>query len=33
MCHFDRTHDNRVLDIVDRTIHMEDGRLLKEVLL
>lgn len=27
------THDNRVLDIADRTIHMEDGRLLKEVLL
>lgn len=27
------THDNRILDIADRTINMEDGRLLKEVLL
>jgi putative ABC transport system ATP-binding protein len=27
------THDNRILDIADRTIHMEDGRLIKEVLL
>ncbi|MBV9389111.1 MAG: DevA family ABC transporter ATP-binding protein [Chroococcidiopsidaceae cyanobacterium CP_BM_ER_R8_30] len=26
------THDSRILDIADRTIHMEDGRLLKEVL-
>lgn len=26
------THDNRILDIADRTIHMEDGQLLKEVL-
>lgn len=25
------THDNRILDIADRTIYMEDGRLLKEV--
>ncbi len=24
------THDNRILDIADRIIHMEDGRLLKE---
>jgi len=23
------THDNRILDIADRTINMEDGRLLK----
>ena len=27
------THDNRILDIADRTINMEDGRLLKEVML
>ena len=27
------THDNRILDIADRTIHMEDGRLLKEEVL
>jgi putative ABC transport system ATP-binding protein len=27
------THDNRILDIADRTIHMEDGRLLQEVFL
>lgn len=27
------THDNRILDIADRTIHMEDGRILQEVLL
>lgn len=27
------THDNRILDIADRIIHMEDGKLLKEVLL
>lgn len=27
------THDNRILDIANRIIHMEDGRLLKEVLL
>jgi len=27
------THDNRILDIADRTIHMEDGRLLGETLL
>ncbi len=26
------THDNRILDIADRIIHMEDGRLVKEVL-
>ena len=25
------THDNRILDIADRIIHMEDGRLIKEV--
>lgn len=25
------THDNRILDIADRIIHMEDGRLVKEV--
>ncbi|MBG1259725.1 DevA family ABC transporter ATP-binding protein [Nostoc commune] len=24
------THDNRILDIADRIVHMEDGRLLKE---
>ncbi|GAX34606.1 DevA family ABC transporter ATP-binding protein [Nodularia sp. NIES-3585] len=24
------THDNRILDIADRIIHMEDGRLIKE---
>lgn len=27
------THDNRILDIADRTIHMEDGRILQEVVL
>ena len=27
------THDNRILDIADRTINMEDGRLLKELML
>lgn len=27
------THDNRILDIANRTIHMEDGRLLKEEVL
>ena len=27
------THDSRILDIADRTIHMEDGRLLSNVLL
>ncbi len=27
------THDSRILDIADRTIHMEDGRLLNNVLL
>ncbi len=26
------THDNRILDVADRIIHMEDGQLLKEVL-
>jgi putative ABC transport system ATP-binding protein len=26
------THDNRILDIADRIIHMEDGHLIKEVL-
>jgi putative ABC transport system ATP-binding protein len=26
------THDNRILDIADRIIHMEDGHLVKEVL-
>jgi putative ABC transport system ATP-binding protein len=26
------THDNRILDIADRIINMEDGRLIKEVL-
>lgn len=26
------THDNRILDIADRTIHMEDGRLSKVVM-
>ncbi|AFZ58465.1 DevA family ABC transporter ATP-binding protein [Anabaena cylindrica FACHB-243] len=25
------THDNRILDIADRIIHMEDGRLIKQV--
>ncbi|MDH6058143.1 DevA family ABC transporter ATP-binding protein [Umezakia ovalisporum] len=25
------THDNRILDIADRIIHMEDGRLIQEV--
>lgn len=25
------THDNRILDIADRILHMEDGRLVKEV--
>ncbi|MBW4617255.1 MAG: DevA family ABC transporter ATP-binding protein [Desmonostoc vinosum HA7617-LM4] len=25
------THDNRILDVADRIIHMEDGRLIKEV--
>lgn len=25
------THDNRILDIADRIIHMEDGRLVQEV--
>jgi len=24
------THDNRILDIADRIIHMEDGRLVEE---
>jgi putative ABC transport system ATP-binding protein len=26
------THDNRILDVADRIIHMEDGQLMKEVL-
>ncbi|WP_226889210.1 DevA family ABC transporter ATP-binding protein [Nostoc sp. MG11] len=26
------THDNRILDVADRIIHMEDGHLIKEVL-
>lgn len=26
------THDNRILDVADRIIHMEDGQLIKEVL-
>jgi putative ABC transport system ATP-binding protein len=26
------THDNRILDIADRIIHMEDGRLVQEVI-
>ena len=26
------THDNRILDIADRILHMEDGRLVQEVL-
>ncbi|BAY76686.1 ABC transporter-related protein [Nostoc linckia NIES-25] len=26
------THDNRILDVADRIIHMEDGHLVKEVL-
>ncbi len=26
------THDNRVLDIADKIIHIEDGRLIKEEL-
>ncbi|MFM6137537.1 MAG: ABC transporter ATP-binding protein, partial [Sphaerospermopsis kisseleviana] len=25
------THDNRILDIADRIIHMEDGKLIKQV--
>ena len=25
------THDNRVLDVADRIVYMEDGRLIKEV--
>ncbi len=25
------THDNRILDIADRILHMEDGQLVKEV--
>ncbi|MEM8831443.1 MAG: ABC transporter ATP-binding protein, partial [Cyanobacteria bacterium P01_G01_bin.19] len=25
------THDNRILDIADRIIHMEDGRLAKDM--
>jgi putative ABC transport system ATP-binding protein len=24
------THDNRILDIADRIVHMEDGRLAKD---
>ncbi|PIG93470.1 DevA family ABC transporter ATP-binding protein [Gloeocapsopsis sp. IPPAS B-1203] len=27
------THDNRILDVADRTIYMEDGKLFKEVVL
>ncbi|MEO1803011.1 MAG: ABC transporter ATP-binding protein, partial [Cyanobacteria bacterium J06629_2] len=27
------THDNRILDIADRIIHMEDGRLAKDMAL
>lgn len=27
------THDHRILDIADRTIHMEDGRLVKQMLM
>jgi putative ABC transport system ATP-binding protein len=26
------THDNRILDIADRILHMEDGRLVQEVI-
>ena len=24
------THDNRILDIADRIVHLEDGRLIKD---
>ncbi|MCX7594683.1 MAG: ABC transporter ATP-binding protein, partial [Fischerella sp.] len=27
------THDNRILDIADRILHMEDGRLASDTLL
>ncbi len=27
------THDNRILDIADRIVHMEDGRLAKDTAL
>jgi putative ABC transport system ATP-binding protein len=27
------THDNRILDIADRIVHMEDGRLINNAML